>query len=282
MYYCIIIVGGAIYSYCSKRSENKFAAVVIRSARFPARPRETMADDDLDAFFEDVQEAEASAVEEKHEDGEPDAAAAPPPAKKQKIEPPVRPRGVVVAAASNKATVKPQAVVAEQANSGQQPTIPPPPPPPPPGAPPAVAPAAVVVGPAAPDPTASAKPSGKPHVRTAAGKTWVDNTLADWPDDDFRLFVGNLDPATTDAQLYQHFLPYASLNQVRVIRDKQGNSKGYGFVSLSNALECAKALREQDQTWLQSRPIRIKRSHWKDRELKERKKKDKRKHGGRR
>jgi hypothetical protein len=32
-------------------------------------------------------------------------------------------------------------------------------------------------------------------------------------------------------------------------------------------LECARAIREQDQTWLGGRPIRIKRSHWKDREV---------------
>jgi len=233
-----------------------------------------MADDDLDAFFDDVKNAEDSAVVDG-ERGEA-SAGAPPPAKKQKTEPPARPRGVVVAAASNvKTNTKPKEANVEDLNLHQQDSkfgdaIPPPPPPR----------APVVLGPPAvlpPTTTVSAnKSSGKPHVRTAAGKTWVDNTLADWPDDDFRLFVGNLDPATTDAQLYEHFVKYASLNQVRVIRDNKGNSKGYGFVSLSNALECAKAIREMDQTWLLARPIRIKRSHWKDRELKERKKKDRR------
>ena len=35
-----------------------------------------------------------------------------------------------------------------------------------------------------------------------------------------------------------------------MVRDKEGNSKGYGFVSLLKPLECAKAIREKDQTWL--------------------------------
>ena len=112
--------------------------------------------------------------------------------------------------------------------------------------------------------------SSKPHIRSVAGKVWVDPSLADWPDDDFRIFVGNLDPTVTDQQLYDHFAPhYPSLHQVRIIRDKKKNqtSLGYGFCSLLDPLECARAIREQDQTWLGGRPIRIKRSHWKDREL---------------
>jgi RNA recognition motif-containing protein len=113
-------------------------------------------------------------------------------------------------------------------------------------------------------------------VRTAAGKTWVDPTLADWPDDDFRLFVGNADPAVSDEQLYEHFRSrFASTRRARIVRDQHGKSRGYGFVSLSDALECAQALRTMDQTWLGGRPVRVKRSHWKDREWKERKKSEK-------
>lgn len=29
-------------------------------------------------------------------------------------------------------------------------------------------------------------------LREAAGKRWVDKTLLEWPDNDFRIFVGNL------------------------------------------------------------------------------------------
>jgi RNA recognition motif-containing protein len=51
----------------------------------------------------------------------------------------------------------------------------------------------------------------------------------------------------------------------KVVKDKAGVSKGYGFVSFLQPLDCAKAIREQDQKWLGSRPIRVKRSDWKDR-----------------
>ena len=29
-------------------------------------------------------------------------------------------------------------------------------------------------------------------MRTGGGETWVDDSLKDWPDNDFRLFVGDL------------------------------------------------------------------------------------------
>merc|ERR1719334_1280614 len=30
------------------------------------------------------------------------------------------------------------------------------------------------------------------NLRTAAGKVWVDNSMDEWPQDDFRIFVGDL------------------------------------------------------------------------------------------
>jgi hypothetical protein len=39
---------------------------------------------------------------------------------------------------------------------------------------------------------------------------------------------------------------------------------------------CAKSIREMDQTWLGSRPIRVKRSDWKDRNASQVKKTEKR------
>ena len=219
--------------------------------------------DELDAFFDEVEEVETTAAQAEHDDHDAEKKDEPP-AKKKKFDH-VRPMGVVVAAASSVSKPK-EAPVEVPLAIAQQQRDPPPPPPPPVG--PTLGPAGL------PRPSEStANQKKKPHVRQAAGKTWIDKALADWPDNDFRLFVGNLDPTVTDVQLYQHFAKYASLNQVRIIRDnKTGNSAGYGFCSLQNALECAAALREQDQTWLGGRPIRIKRSHWKDRELKERKK----------
>ena len=63
---------------------------------------------------------------------------------------------------------------------------------------------------------------------------------------------------------------------VKVIRNvTTGASKGYGFVSLKEPMDCAKSIREMDQSWLASRPIRVKRSDWKEREYKNAKKKQK-------
>jgi hypothetical protein len=39
--------------------------------------------------------------------------------------------------------------------------------------------------------------------------------------------------------------------------------------------DCARAIREMDQSWLGSRPIKVKRSEWREREWKEVKKKEK-------
>lgn len=256
-----------------------------------------MADeDDLDAFFDDVEKVADEAGAEEDDES--------PPTKKQKTSPPgppIRPVGVVVAAASSalkKSQPTPsqsetpknedQAVaaqsfpgsnVADSAAIG--PAFPPPSYPPPQHQ----VPVGPEVGPAMPPTSDSSNPK-QGHIRTAGGKTWVDTSLDEWPDDDFRIFVGNLGNDVTDAMLYQHFEKYASLQRATIVRDakktqqaqqdhRQSDSKGYGFVSFANALDCAKAIREMDQTWIGSRPIRIKRSTWKDRELKQVRKKEK-------
>ena len=203
--------------------------------------------DDLDAFFDEVDEVAAKAEEEE-------TASAEPPKKKAK--PTVV--GVVVAAASEKKKT------VEEKPKQEEKKVPPPPPPPPSN------PATAPIGPLPPAPPAADNKPSKAHVRTAAGKTWVDPTLEEWPENDFRIFVGNIDPTVTDEQVFQHFSRYSSLLKAKVVRDmhKPGQpSRGYAFVSLGDALECAKALRELDQSWLGSRPCRLKRSSWKDREL---------------
>ena len=227
--------------------------------------------DDLDDFFDDVDQAETKAVEEQQQE----EADQPPPAKKQKV---IRPQGVVVAAASSAVVHAPPAKTTATSAAGPiGPQIPS-------SASssiplhnrqskaPSVASSAAVPPPPKPPPLPK-----KPHYRTAAGKTWVDKSLDDWPDDDFRIFVGSLGPEVTDQQLFEHFQKYSSLQLAKVVRDNKTQvSKCYGFVSLGDALECAKALREQDQSWLGSRPIRLKRSTWKDREMSKKKKKKRR------
>lgn len=239
-------------------------------------------EDDLDAFFDEVSEVEAKVVEAT----ETDKAESPtgcneeePPAKRIKTSAPVRPRGVVVAASTS--VVMPakereqKEAEAEQASQKHQsshvPTTQP------------AGYSIARVGPSSsigPSPTASVanpqkaaekkKSAPKVSVRTIAGETWVDQSLEDWPDNDYRIFVGNLSNEVNDEMLFKHFEKYPSLARARVVRDSKNpeKSKGYGFVSLLDPLEMARALRQMDQTWLASRPIRIKRSDWKERDYK--------------
>jgi len=122
-----------------------------------------------------------------------------------------------------------------------------------------------------PSPSITQQKPKKPAIRTAAGEKWSDPTLADFPENDFRLFVGNLSKDITDVKLAEAFSSkYPSFAMARVCYNKVSKtSRGFGFVSLMDSKDCAKAIREMDQSWLGSRPIKVKLSEWKDRDLKE-------------
>ena len=74
--------------------------------------------------------------------------------------------------------------------------------------------------------TVTIKRSDKKFVRSGAGVVYVDNTLQEWPDNDYRLFVGDLGKETTDAMLTREFSEYKSFAKARVVRDKSGRTKG--------------------------------------------------------
>jgi hypothetical protein len=66
--------------------------------------------------------------------------------------------------------------------------------------------------------------------RKAAGLTWEDSTLAEWPENDFRLFCGDLGNEVNDDVLTKAFARFPHFNMARVIRDKRtGKTKGYGL-----------------------------------------------------
>lgn len=102
--------------------------------------------------------------------------------------------------------------------------------------------------------------------RKAAGQSWEDPTLADWPENDFRLFCGDLGNEVNDDVLTKAFSKYPSFNMARVIRDKStGKTKGYGFVSFANASDLAAALKEMNGKYVGNRPIKLRKSTWKNR-----------------
>ena len=95
---------------------------------------------------------------------------------------------------------------------------------------------------------------GAAAIRRAGGKTWRDDTLEQWPEGDFRLFVGNIGNEVTDELLSHSFGRYPSLARAKVIRNKHTNkSKGYAFISFMDPFDCAKALREMSGKYIGNR-----------------------------
>ncbi|KAJ4834160.1 hypothetical protein Tsubulata_008144 [Turnera subulata] len=102
--------------------------------------------------------------------------------------------------------------------------------------------------------------------RKAAGQAWEDPTLAEWPENDYRLFCGDLGNEVNDDVLSKAFSRFPSFNMARVVRDKRtGKTKGYGFVSFSNPSDLAAAVKEMNGKYVGNRPIKLKKSNWKDR-----------------
>ena len=111
-------------------------------------------------------------------------------------------------------------------------------------------------------------------VRSGAGDVWIDPTLADWPENDYRIFVGDLSKECRDEQLGSMFTQYPSYAKARVVRAAyDGKGKGYGFVSFLDPMDCAKAIREMNGKYCGPRPMKITKSSWEDRNIKEVKKK---------
>jgi len=113
----------------------------------------------------------------------------------------------------------------------------------------------------------AAKPKRR-DVRIAGGKVWVDPSLEDWPENDYRLFVGDLAPEVTEGDLRTLFGEYPSFQMARIIYDKiSSKSKGYGFASLLDVMDAAKAIRDKNRKYLRSRPITVRWSQWQKRSI---------------
>eukprot|EP01032_Pedospumella_encystans_P019585 gene19585-22270_t len=110
----------------------------------------------------------------------------------------------------------------------------------------------------------------KVFVRKAADETWVDETLQEWPENDYRIFVGDIGKEVTTEMLAKQFQHYASYAKAKVMRTKAENkARGFGFVSFLDPMDCAKAIREMNGKYLASRPMKIRKSTWKDKDIKE-------------
>jgi len=110
------------------------------------------------------------------------------------------------------------------------------------------------------------KASDPIHLRYCAGETWVDRTLTEWPENDFRIFCGDLGNEVSDAMLTAAFSKYPSFAKAKVIRDKRnGKSRGFGFVSFLDPQDFLRALKEMNGKYVGNRPVKLKKSNWKSR-----------------
>ena len=104
------------------------------------------------------------------------------------------------------------------------------------------------------------------QLRTAANEQWVDQTMTSWAENDFRIFCGDLGNEVSDAMLTSAFSKYPSFAKAKVVRDKRtGKSKGYGFVSFLEPNDFIRAFKEMNGKYVGNRPIKLRRSKWKDR-----------------
>ena len=105
-------------------------------------------------------------------------------------------------------------------------------------------------------------------MRKAGGEMWIDETLDDWPDNDFRLFCGDLGNEVTDEILATAFRKFPSFNKAKVIRDKTTEkTKGFGFLSFGNKEDYIKAYRTMNRKYVGNRRITLKASKWKDKSI---------------
>lgn len=115
----------------------------------------------------------------------------------------------------------------------------------------------------------------KKTLRAIGGQVWEDPTLLDWDDDDFRIFCGDLGNDVNDELLTRTFSKYPSFVKAKVVRDKRTNkTKGYGFISFKEPQDFIRAMKEYDGKYVGSRPIKLRKSTWKQRGIDERRKKE--------
>lgn len=96
----------------------------------------------------------------------------------------------------------------------------------------------------------------------------MDNSLADWPENDFRIYCCNLGNEVSDDILSNAFKKFTSFQMCKVIKDKKTEkSKGYGFVSLLECQDYIKAMREMQGKYVGNRPIKLLPSKWTDKSI---------------
>ncbi|KAI9929471.1 hypothetical protein ASPWEDRAFT_172875 [Aspergillus wentii DTO 134E9] len=73
-----------------------------------------------------------------------------------------------------------------------------------------------------------------------------------------KLFVGGLAWQTTDQSLQNAFAEYGTVEEARVVKDREtGRSRGFGFVRFATAEEAQAAVNALNEQELEGRRIRV-------------------------
>lgn len=72
-----------------------------------------------------------------------------------------------------------------------------------------------------------------------------------------RIFVGGISANTTEAELHSLFSNYGNVKATKIILDRAGVSKGYGFVTFETEEEARKIQKEADNIILKDRKLNI-------------------------
>ena len=72
------------------------------------------------------------------------------------------------------------------------------------------------------------------------------------------IYVGNLNYNLSEDELEKVFTPYGEVTSVKIIRDKYTDqSKGFGFIEMSNDADAQKAIDELNGTEVKGRELRV-------------------------
>ena len=107
----------------------------------------------------------------------------------------------------------------------------------------------------------------KKILRCDGRKVWTDQSLAEWPENDYRIHVSNLPADATDKDLTEAFSKYKSFARAKVIFDSSGRNRRYGFVSLLDMNDYIDAMKTMANSFIKSRRVTLAPSKWRDRNM---------------
>lgn len=110
--------------------------------------------------------------------------------------------------------------------------------------------------------------ASKTVFRGDVDKIWTDPTLAEWPENDYRILVRNLPLSATEQDLIDAFKHLKSLAKVKIVRDSSGRNRTYGFVSLLDVNDYITAMKTLTRTFVGKKRVVLEASKWKDRNIK--------------